>query len=221
MEDEEISPEFAAALPEGIDPDECRLTTFGDLQADGHEINPGMVFEDPPDDTPVLIVPGWTADDGNAEVAFPEAVNGEEAAVKYVRGGDWDIPEETDWIRVHAWMQGYAWDAEHGDVVVLHIDTDEHTVALDPPEPDCVDDNGHDWQSPHSVVGGLEENPGVYGHGGGVFITQVCANCGMYRIEDTWAQDRETGEEGLRSVRYEEADTQSQEWVESRNVPSV
>jgi hypothetical protein len=61
----------------------------------------------------------------------------------------------------------------------------------------------HDWQSPHALVGGLKENPGVRGHGGGVVIHEVCVHCGTLRVTDTWAQNPSTGEEGLESVRYE------------------
>jgi integrase len=42
------------------------------------------------------------------------------------------------------------------------------TVRLEPSEPDWQNEHLHDWQSPWSVLGGLKENPGVWGHGGGV-----------------------------------------------------
>lgn len=102
--------------------------------------------------------------------------------------------------------------------VEIHDDNDEYetiTVSVDPLEPECDDEEGHDWQSPHSVLGGLESNPGVQGHGGGVIIREVCACCGAYRITDTWAQRPDTGEQGLRSVEYREADSDSLPWVES------
>lgn len=83
-------------------------------------------------------------------------------------------------------------------------ETDSDSVTLHEEEPDCADDEVHDWRSPHSLVGGLEENPGVHGHGGGVIITEVCRHCGCKRVTDTWAQNRDTGEQGLESVEYEE-----------------
>lgn len=92
------------------------------------------------------------------------------------------------------------------DVRVYCPETGEEaksTVTLEAPEPDCVDSNGHDWQSPHALVGGIESNPGVWGHGGGVIIHEVCLNCGCSRHTDTWAQRPDTGEQGLRSVSYE------------------
>ena len=44
-------------------------------------------------------------------------------------------------------------------------------------------------------------------------ITEVCAQCGRYRVTDTWAQCRDTGEQGLRSVTYRPADDPSLAWV--------
>jgi hypothetical protein len=80
------------------------------------------------------------------------------------------------------------------------------TVQLDPDEPECDAGVGHDWQSPHELLGGLEENPGVQGHGGGVVVKEVCMRCGCSRTTDTWAQNPETGEQGLESVSYEQGE---------------
>lgn len=78
-----------------------------------------------------------------------------------------------------------------------------HTAQLDPPEPDCEGNHTHDWQSPHDIVGGIKENPGVWGHGGGVTIREVCLHCGCGRLRDTWAQRSDTGEQGLESITYD------------------
>lgn len=96
-------------------------------------------------------------------------------------------------------------------------ETDSGTEQLDPDEPYCTGAS-HDWQSPHEVLGGLEENPGVWGHGGGVIIRRVCAHCGAYRITDTWAQRPDTGEQGLTSIRYEDADDASRAWIEAEQA---
>lgn len=104
------------------------------------------------------------------------------------------------------------------DVRVVNPVTGEEatdTVTLEPDVPTCADGHDHDWQSPYSVVGGIEDNPGVWGHGGGVIIREVCAHCGTYRVTDTWAQRMDTGEQGLTSVAYESADDQSLAWIES------
>lgn len=83
-------------------------------------------------------------------------------------------------------------------------ETESGVATLDEDEPTCEAGHEHAWCSPHALVGGLEENPGVHGNGGGVIITEVCRHCGCKRTTDTWAQNPETGEQGLRSVEYEE-----------------
>ena len=110
-------------------------------------------------------------------------------AEAWVRAGDWNEPEQTIWINVLIFEDG-----ERVDSV---------TVAIDPTEPACSGYEDHDWRAPHALVGGLKENPGVHGHGGGVVIAEVCVRCGCKRTTDTWAQDRSTGEQGLTSVGYE------------------
>jgi hypothetical protein len=90
------------------------------------------------------------------------------------------------------------------------------TVTLEAPEPDCEIGETHNWQSPHCLVGGLEENPGVHGHGGGVVITEVCLHCGCKRVRDTWAQNPTNGQQGLESVEYEENAFTSDELDEAR-----
>lgn len=72
------------------------------------------------------------------------------------------------------------------------------TVAIDPEEPECPD-GYHDWRP---AEGGCDENPGVQGNGGGVIIRELCAHCDTQKITDTWAQNPETGEQGLTSVSY-------------------
>lgn len=92
------------------------------------------------------------------------------------------------------------------DVSVRCEETGEErdgTVQLSPEEPDCIDDEDHDWQSPHELVGGCDTNPGVWGSGGGVVIHEACIRCGCRRTTDTWAQRPDTGEQGLTSVEYE------------------
>jgi len=90
------------------------------------------------------------------------------------------------------------------DVTVYCDETGERaddTVEVNPREPRCSGGE-HDWRAPHDIVGGVKENPGVWGHGGGVRIHEVCVHCGCERVTDTWAQRRDTGEQGLRSVEY-------------------
>src|SRR5690606_32574639 len=161
------------------------------------------------DDAPAVLVPGWFADDGNAEVYYQNAESGEDAASEYVEGGDWGERTSTDWIDVWAWRRAYALD-EDGEVVTLTLDRERHTIELPPDEPECSEGRAHEWHE-----------RGVRGHGGGVIITEVCAHCGRYRIIDTWAQRRDTGEQGLRAVEYREPDEISREWAEARRLEAV
>ena len=75
-------------------------------------------------------------------------------------------------------------------------------LTVDPGEPKCLPGKEHVWGAPHHIVGGLTENPGVFGNGGGVIINRVCLRCGTSKTTNTWAQDHETGEQGLESVSY-------------------
>jgi hypothetical protein len=151
------------------------------------------------------------ADDGNCEVAY-DGLTASEAATKYVDDGNWGEITSTVWIRVSTYRK----DAD-GEI----YDEKGHTIAIDPDEPDCIDGEEHVWKSPYSLLGGLKENPGVQGHGGGVICTSVCAHCGQYRITDSWSQNPETGEQGLDSVEYQDADDDSREWVEKRLLADV
>lgn len=76
------------------------------------------------------------------------------------------------------------------------------TIVLPPKEPSCRLNSDHDWQSPHAIVGGLPENPGVWGHGAGVLIKECCINCGCQRITNTWDYDPNTGIQGYETITY-------------------
>ena len=139
-------------------------------------------------------VAAYLCDDGNAEVRV-DAESAEDAAQEYVDDGDWGLDDHTIWVTV--WVQPVS---EHGHPIG---DRDSYRITLDPSEPSCSHEDGHDWQSPIELVGGIESNPGVRGHGGGVVMTDVCLRCGCERVRDTWAQDPEDGTQGLDSVCYE------------------
>jgi hypothetical protein len=105
------------------------------------------------------------------------------------------------------WMGRPVLATMHLRAYVLEVtdDGDEEFYPIDaiiePDEPECIDSEGHNWQSPYSLVGGIRENPGVWGHGGGVIIEEVCMRCGCGRTIDTWAQDYVTGGH-MREVLY-------------------
>src|SRR5690606_24627395 len=84
------------------------------------------------DDAPAIVLPGWFADDGNAEVYYQNAESGKDAASEYVEGGYWgDERTRTDWVDVWAWRRAYALD-EDGEVVTLTLDRERHTIELPP-----------------------------------------------------------------------------------------
>src|SRR5690606_27771419 len=109
-------------LPYGVSVEECAITTVTVLQSEyGIDINIAG-------ETPALLLPGWFADDGNAEVYFAAAEDGRAAAREYVEGGDWgDERNRTDWVDVAAWRRALALD-EDGQVVTIEIDWSRHTI---------------------------------------------------------------------------------------------
>jgi len=121
-------------------------------------------------------------------------------AAEWVQGGEYYDVDSTFWVT--CWITCLATG-----------ESDDISVAIEAAAPDCADE-GHTWESPE-WLGGCSENPGVWGHGGGVVITEVCAHCGTYRHTDTWAQRRDTGEQGLTSVEYRDADEASLAWIQS------
>jgi hypothetical protein len=110
-----------------------------------------------------------------------------EEAKSNVDTANYNEIESTIWVKVRVRCE------ETGD-------EDSATVALDPDPPSSCE---HDWQSPFEIFGGIEENPGVWGHDGGVIIREVCIHCGCGKTTDTWAQNPENGIQGLTSVSYE------------------
>lgn len=140
----------------------------------------------------------YNVTDRNADLEI-EAETPLAACEKYVAGGDWGNEPKTSWVTVTV--------TEIGET-----ESETHTIDIPPTAPDCCGGE-HDWASPHGVVGGCRENPGVHGKGGGAIITEVCRHCGCYRITDTWAQNPENGEQGLTSVEYRESDEASEAWL--------
>lgn len=90
-----------------------------------------------------------------------------------------------------------------------------HEVTFESVVPSCTEDE-HDWGTPHSVLGGLRDNPGVQGGpNGGITARSVCAHCGVYRVfvsRKTNPSDGSTYE----ATDYEPADEDSLEWVASQ-----
>lgn len=102
----------------------------------------------------------------------------------------WEPADETHWVDV-------AILDSRGNAV------ETVTTAIDPEEPDCTEP-AHDWQ-----------DECVRGSGGGVRITETCRHCRRTKTTDTWAQRRDTGEQGLLSLEYGEPGRFGVEGVQS------
>lgn len=129
----------------------------------------------------------YTCTDGNGDLEV-EADSAREAAEEFASAFDPD--DITYWVKVY--VTGGDFD---GSI----------KVAVEPIAPKCADGTReHDWTDDYEVVGGCKQNPGVYASSGaGVKMHEACRKCGCGKVTDTWAQDREDGEQGLTSVRYE------------------
>jgi hypothetical protein len=126
-------------------------------------------------------------------------------AEEWLRTGSYDV-NTTLWLDAHVFSltEDGECDERLGSV----------EVTLHPEQPKCEEES-HEWCSPYDLLGGLKENPGVWGNGGGVIIREVCKHCGVKRVTNTWAQNPCTGEQGLTSVEYLDAGPAELEWVES------
>lgn len=114
-------------------------------------------------------------------------------AKRWILDGDYKEFNSTIFLRTYL-----SWTDEDGE-------NQEETINinLDPPQPKCISNKNHDWSSPE-WLGGLKENPGIWGNGGGVIIKEVCLHCGCEKTTNTWAQNPSNGEQGLTSISYEE-----------------
>lgn len=135
----------------------------------------------------------WMADDGNQEITCAGASSGREAAEEYVEGGDWGDDGTTSWVDIMVWRDA-VWVEANGDVAHGRVDEETHKIAIEPAEPECADDQNHEW---------VEIDGTLRSSGGGVAYRQKCAHCGAERHVDTWAQDPCDGVQGLTSVRHE------------------
>src|SRR5690606_7646699 len=133
-----IPTNLAKALPHGVSVEDCTITTLAELAAE-YDIDIDIADIG---DAPTYLLPGWFADDGNAEIHIPDADSGEDAARQYVDGGDWGERDRTDWVDVWAWRRALVLDEGH--VFTIELDRDRHTIAIDPEEPPCTHDE-HDW----------------------------------------------------------------------------
>jgi hypothetical protein len=138
-----------------------------------------------------------------------------------------DLCEAEDLAR--EWAQEGSWPEEEGrfyvtvtveamqDGKVLERRGFQVVVGSDPEPPECTHPEGHNWESPHEVLGGLNENPGVWQtRGTQVTHRHVCDRCGAYKV---WTSESTPGDlpEEPEKTRYEEADEASLAWVQSEH----
>ena len=139
-------------------------------------------------------------------------------------GDDFDAADDDaaleygeEWLREGDWDRSETLFLE-AEVVQLKDDGDFKDtlgyvrVVLPPEEPKCSG-GSHAWCAPYELLGGMEENPGVFGHGGGVRIKEVCKRCGTGRLTDTWATNPCDGTQGHETVEYSPAGEEERKWV--------
>lgn len=102
-----------------------------------------------------------------------------EAAEEYVEGGDWGESDRTFFVTVYVATVGGS-------------DSCPIKVTVQPDDPPCPGEDGHDWK----------DGP-VRGSGGGVKYRDTCRRCELKRVTDTWGTDPSDGTQGHRTVRYE------------------
>lgn len=147
-------------------------------------------------------------DDGNSEIIEAEDMDAaKEMAEEIWQDGSWDNK-----IYIDVYIQQLDFDDEPiGDMDEIEVECGE-----EPPEPDCADGEEHEWESPHELVGGLTENPGVWSTGGTTYVTKtVCKNCGIYRTETEYGSQRNPQQ--CDQVEYEDSDYESLKWVAESN----
>lgn len=135
-------------------------------------------------------MPKYKARDNYGCTELIEAENMEDAiesAREWCEGGSWGQDKCTAWVSIRV----VELDDEGDDT-----DNDESIqVTMHPDEPPCPGMDGHEWTGYR-----------VHSHGGGIISTETCKLCGLKRTRDSWAQDPETGEQGLDSIKYEQRD---------------
>jgi hypothetical protein len=145
-------------------------------------------------------IPGLWLCRGDESGDIVEADSAEEAAEQWCDWVDETELTETQWDDVQVVPMVFD---RAGDVVKLDDKLKIITITTDPSEPTCpAHDEYVDSLGPEHIW----ENAGVSGHGGGVINDYRCSRCGLVRHEDTYAQRPDTGEQGLSSISYEEAE---------------
>jgi len=136
----------------------------------------------------VAVAPVWEVTDGDGTIIVPRCdyESPRDAAEEFVYSAEWPETDETVWVRVVVRNLGVTHDGQ-----AVSWNAGRYTIAVDPDEPDCTDDGGHDWVEDYTTF-----------HGGSTYTQETCAICGLRKITDGWARDPKSGAEGLHSVSY-------------------
>ena len=145
-----------------------------------------------------IIMPRYYAvEDGGASTWLAEdttANNANERARDWVREGEYGGEEAVQGYTVYLvekpTPEQLANNEPHGSSDDAY-EVESGTVVIPATVPDCIHADGHDFIATMDVEGGLAENPGVQGNGGGVTIDTHCSRdgCAVTRHVNTWAQD--------------------------------
>lgn len=132
------------------------------------------------------------AEDGNnawEEITAKDLDDAKQQLREWAADSDWNMDTyDSSTIQVDYQLYEGRWEPGNDADPVY-----EYTHTFEPTAPDCTDGREHDWIATVEHEGGLAENPGVQGHGGGVIIHDHCKHCGVQRTQDTWAQNPSTG----------------------------
>lgn len=129
-----------------------------------------------------------------------------EDAIEYVtelwQEGSWD---EKCLVEVRVERLGWADE-------VLETESVEIECGDDPKAPDCKDGQEHEWHTPHNVLGGLEENPGVWSAGGtSMVFKSVCKHCGCVKTEFFCGTQRNPGQ--CDTIEYDSENIDALKWA--------
>ena len=148
------------------------------------------------------------SDDQAREIIEAESmIAAKEQAEENWQNGDWDGKCLVT-VRVAELDEE---EEETGEVEYIEVECGD-----DPAEPECTDEDGHDWQADVEVVGGIKDNPGVWIKGGTTMVCKTCCcKCGQYKRETHHGSQRNPGQ--VDQVEYLPADEASLTWIAERN----
>jgi hypothetical protein len=148
-------------------------------------------------------------DGADTDIEANSIADAEEQARAWVADGSWGEGQ----CYVRAYITPYTADGEPDSDEWWGV---ECLVGDEPEEPDCIEGEEHDWQSP-VWLGGCRENPGVWGlRGTQIQSRMVCAHCGAYRDYVSESTPGQCPHEPPVTT-YREADEQSEAWVREQS----